>query len=44
MAKKQAKLESLLQVCDARENGLKTARNILKMDEKINKVVSKIIK
>ena len=39
VAKKQAKFESLMQVCEARESGHISARNILKMDEKVNKKV-----
>lgn len=44
VAKRQAKLETLLTICDAREKGVIRARNILKMDEKVNKVVCKIVR
>lgn len=44
VAKRQAKLETLLKICEAREKGVIRARNILKMDEKVNKVVCKIIR
>ena len=43
-AKRQAKLETLLKICEAREKGVIRARNILKMDEKVNKVVCKIVR
>ena len=44
VAKRQAKLETLMKICEAREQGVIRARNILKMDEKVNKVVSKILR
>ena len=44
VAKRQAKLETLIKICDAREKGVIRARNILKMDEKVNKVVCKMIR
>ena len=44
VAKRQAKLETLMKICEAREQGIIRARNILKMDEKVNKSVRKIIK
>lgn len=36
VAKRQAKLQTLLEICEAREQGVIRTRNILKMDEKVN--------
>ena len=43
VTKRQVKLETLMKICEAREQGIIRARNILKMDEKVNKSVRTII-
>ena len=44
MAKKRVKFETLLDICDAKEKGLIKARNILKMDSKVNQSITKMIR
>ena len=41
--KEKAKLEALLQVSKAREHGIISQKNIMKMDQKVNSSVSKIL-
>ena len=44
MEKKRVKFETLLNICEAKEKGMIKARNILKMDTKVNQSVTKLIR